>query len=33
MDQVVGAILWALVISVVGVALFVKHEGHMVRYL
>lgn len=33
MDQVVGAILWALVISVVGVTLFVKHEGHMVRYL
>lgn len=33
MDQVVGAILWAVAIAVIGVTLFVKHEGHMVRYL
>lgn len=33
MDQVVGAMVWAVVMAVVGVALFVKHEGHMVRYL
>ena len=33
MDEVVGAIIWALVVGVIGVTLFVKYEGHMVRHL
>lgn len=33
MDHVLGALIWAGVIGMVGVALFVRHEGHMVRYL
>jgi teichoic acid transport system permease protein len=33
MDQIIGASIWALVVGVVGVTLFVKYEGHMVRYL
>ena len=33
MDQVLGATAWAFVVSAVGVTLFVKNEGHMVRYL
>jgi teichoic acid transport system permease protein len=33
LDQVIGAILWAVGMGIVGVAVFVKHEGHMVRYL
>lgn len=32
-DHIVGAIAWAAVVGVVGVALFVRQEGHMVRYL
>lgn len=32
-DHVIGAILWALVVGLVGVSLFIKHEGRMVRYL
>lgn len=32
-DQVLAAVIWAVVVGVVGVALFVRHEGHMVRYL
>lgn len=33
MDQLVGTLVWAAVIGSIGVALFVKNEGHMVRYL
>jgi len=33
MDEVVGAIVWAMVVGVVGVTFFVKYEGHMVRHL
>jgi len=33
MDQVVGAIVWSAVVCVIGVTLFIKNEGHMVRYL
>lgn len=33
MDQVLGAVIWAVVIGVVGVTVFVRYEGHMVRYL
>lgn len=33
MDQIMGAVAWALVIGGIGVAAFVRHEGHMVRYL
>jgi ABC-2 type transport system permease protein len=33
LDHVVGAMVWAAVVGIVGVALFVRHEGHMVRYL
>lgn len=33
MDQVVGAVLWAAAVGVLGVALFVRYEGHIVRYL
>lgn len=33
MDQVVGAVIWSVLIGVVGVTLFVRYEGHMVRYL
>ncbi|HEX2154031.1 MAG TPA: ABC transporter permease [Acidimicrobiia bacterium] len=33
LDHVVGALIWASVIGVVGVAVFVRHEGHIVRYL
>ena len=33
MDQVIGAIVWSALIGVIGVTLFTKNEGHMVRYL
>jgi teichoic acid transport system permease protein len=33
MDQLLGAVVWAAVIGLLGVAMFVKNEGHMVRYL
>ena len=33
MDQVWGALVWSGIVCGVGVALFIKHEGHMVRYL
>jgi teichoic acid transport system permease protein len=33
LDHMIGAIVWATVIAVIGVLMFVKHEGHMVRYL
>jgi teichoic acid transport system permease protein len=33
MDQVLGALAWASFFGVVGVAVFVRNEGHMVRYL
>ena len=33
MDQVLGAMVWAGLIGGIGVAVFVRHEGHMVRYL
>lgn len=33
MDQIVGALIWAVVIGGFGVAAFVRHEGNMVRYL
>lgn len=32
-DHVIGSIVWALVIGLVGVTLFIKNEGRMVRYL
>jgi teichoic acid transport system permease protein len=32
-DMLVGAVVWSVVVGVVGVASFVKYEGHMVRYL
>ena len=31
--DIIASAAWAVGISVLGVALFVKHEGHMVRYL
>lgn len=33
MDHLLGALAWAVVIGVIGVTIFVRHEGHMVRYL
>lgn len=33
MDMLIGAVLWSLAIGVIGIASFVKYEGHMVRYL
>jgi len=33
MDQVVGATLWSALVCTVGVSIFIKNEGHMVRYL
>lgn len=33
LDQVVGAIIWSIAIGVIGVAAFVRHEGHIVRHL
>lgn len=33
LDNVVGAIVWAGIVGLVGVAVFVSYEGHMVRYL
>lgn len=33
MDELIGAVVWSVVIGVVGVGMFVKYEGHMVRYL
>jgi teichoic acid transport system permease protein len=33
MDHIIGAIVWAAVVGVLGVTAFVKYEGHMVRYL
>ena len=32
-DYVYGAVIWAVVVGVVGIAVFVKYEGRMVRYL
>ena len=32
-DQIVGAVVWSIVVGAAGVAAFVRHEGHMVRYL
>lgn len=33
MDHIVGALFWAAIMAIVGVTVFVKYEGHMVRYL
>lgn len=33
MDHVIGAVLWAGAIGLVGVTLFIKNEGHIVRHL
>lgn len=33
MDHIVGAIVWATIVGILGVTAFVKYEGHMVRYL
>lgn len=33
MDHVIASLGWAAVVSMVGVWVFVRHEGHMVRYL
>src|SRR5690606_12744606 len=33
MDQVLGALAWSAVVGSIGVALFVRHEGHIVRHL
>lgn len=33
LDQILGAVLWATVVGLIGVAMFIKNEGHMVRYL
>jgi teichoic acid transport system permease protein len=33
MDHIVGAIIWATIVGILGVTAFVKYEGHMVRYL
>lgn len=33
MEQVIGSLMWAAAIGLIGVALFIKNEGHMVRYL
>lgn len=33
MDQIVGAIVWSVAVALIGVAVFVRYEGHMVRYL
>ena len=33
MEQVVGAVVWAAALGLIGVALFVRYEGHMVRHL
>ena len=32
-DDIVRSVVWALVVGVVGVTLFIKYEGHMVRHL
>lgn len=32
-DQVVGAVMWSVIVGLVGIALFIRYEGHMVRYL
>lgn len=33
LDQALGAVVWSLVLAIVGVTIFVRYEGHMVRYL
>lgn len=33
LDQVVGALLWTIAVGVLGITVFVRYEGHMVRYL
>lgn len=32
-DQLLGALLWTAAVGVLGVAFFVRYEGHMVRHL
>ncbi len=32
-DYLIGAVVWTVLIGTVGVAVFVRYEGHMVRYL